>query len=204
MTSTTLQKSPQVVGPKQVIHAISVDYPETGGDNNNNPKTKIMDGYNYGFVAAIHILDWKIYSKSDFGRFSRILDSYSRKFRDLSLDMDFWLDHLEPVIWKLVATYRGEIDEEFWIQVFLAMGGVSSTPDYWTGWISAFFPYDKHGNKIITYSIQTEGIPDGRVNVPFITDLGLDLSFSAGFLGARQELVGSGRDAEVYVSSLIG
>ncbi|CAG8518912.1 10484_t:CDS:1 [Ambispora leptoticha] len=125
--------------------------------------------------------------------------------RNLGLDMDFWLDRLEPVIWKLVATYRGKIDEKFWSKVFSKKGGGrSGRPSYWTGWITAFFPYDKLSRKITTNKIITTGIPDGRVNVPFVTDLDLYLSFSAGFLGARQELVGSGDDAEVYVSPLIG
>ncbi|RIB10011.1 hypothetical protein C2G38_2207303 [Gigaspora rosea] len=35
-------------------------------------------------------------------------------FRTLNLELDFWLDRLEPVIWNLVATYRGEVDEDFW------------------------------------------------------------------------------------------
>ncbi|RIB05299.1 hypothetical protein C2G38_2148609, partial [Gigaspora rosea] len=34
--------------------------------------------------------------------------------RKINLELDFWLDRLEPVIWNLVATYRGEIDEDFW------------------------------------------------------------------------------------------
>ncbi|CAG8501661.1 3395_t:CDS:1 [Ambispora gerdemannii] len=349
MTSTTLQKSTQVVGTKvaktlkllehknvkedftklyqgKVIHAISVDYPETG--DNDNLQTKFVGGYNHGFVAAIHeaynhhqhlrlkpddvwltiaqgvskhinfnaerfrsyfvehqgkklidvfagdVLtfnnnllegDWpevihRLENKTsenikkvdlskilecDFSTSSMAAKTASRvilldalkkyfdykistlcgipkvtlegsledwthiqekvvKLRDLGLDMDFWLDRLDPVIWKLVATYRGEIDEEFWSKVFSRTGGGSGSPICWTGWISAFFPYDKYGNKITTNKIKTSAVPDGGVIVPFTTDLGLDLSFSAGFLGARQELVGSGDDAEVYVSSLIG
>ncbi|RIB02549.1 hypothetical protein C2G38_1896149, partial [Gigaspora rosea] len=34
--------------------------------------------------------------------------------RKLNLELDFWLDRLEPVVWNLVATYRGEVDEDFW------------------------------------------------------------------------------------------
>ncbi|POG76811.1 hypothetical protein GLOIN_2v1474294 [Rhizophagus irregularis DAOM 181602=DAOM 197198] len=30
----------------------------------------------------------------------------------LDLDIDFWLDRLDPVVWKLVETYKGEIDEK--------------------------------------------------------------------------------------------
>ncbi|CAG8557789.1 4466_t:CDS:2 [Ambispora leptoticha] len=57
-------------------------------------------------------------SKVDFGRVSKRLDSYPRKSCNIGPDMDFWLDRLKPVIWKLVDTSRGEIDEEFWSKVF--------------------------------------------------------------------------------------
>ncbi|CAG8603411.1 166_t:CDS:2 [Ambispora leptoticha] len=88
-----------------------------------------------------------------------LLDALKQYFNyGIRIRCDFWLDRLEPVIWKLVATYRGEIDEEFW----------SKHDNQWcNGWES------------------------------FDTQLDLDLNFSAGFLGARQELVGSGDDAEV-------
>ncbi|CAG8534030.1 13258_t:CDS:1 [Ambispora leptoticha] len=127
------------------------------------------------------------------------------KLRNLGLDMDFWLDRLEPVIWRLVDTYRGEIDEQFWGKVFSTTkiyGSGGGT--YWTGWITAFFPYDKSDAKITHNKIDIYYIPDGRVHVPFSTDLGLNLNFVAGFLGARQELVTNEDDTEVYVSSLIG
>ncbi|CAG8474065.1 7016_t:CDS:1 [Ambispora leptoticha] len=126
------------------------------------------------------------------------------KLRNLGLDMDFWLDRLEPVIWKLVDTYRGEIDEEFWSKVISTKSFGSGGQTRWTGWITAFFPYDKSGEKITRNSIDPSDIPDGRVHVPFSTDIGLDLSFVAGFLGARQEFVTNEDDTEVYVSSLIG
>ncbi|RIA82006.1 hypothetical protein C1645_836046 [Glomus cerebriforme] len=35
------------------------------------------------------------------------------RLRQLDLEMDFWLDRLEPVIWKLIETYKGEVDGNF-------------------------------------------------------------------------------------------
>ncbi|EXX78190.1 uncharacterized protein OCT59_014011 [Rhizophagus irregularis] len=35
----------------------------------------------------------------------------------LDLDIDFWLDRLDPVVWKLVETYKGEIDEKVWATI---------------------------------------------------------------------------------------
>ncbi|KAG9305398.1 hypothetical protein G9A89_011531 [Geosiphon pyriformis] len=118
--------------------------------------------------------------------------------------MDFWLDRLEPVIWKLVETYRGNIDQDFWSKVIMSKGGGSGMPVYWDGWISAFFPYDNTGHKLTKNSIEAANIPKGQVNVPFDTDIGFVLSFVAGFLGAQQESFGEGDETEVIVSPVIG
>src|ERR1051325_5076162 len=57
------------------------------------------------------------------------------QLRQLNLDMDFWLDRLDPVIWKLVETYKGEVDEEFWARIVskkrFGSGGGMSTVGGW-------------------------------------------------------------------------
>ncbi|CAI2165955.1 19073_t:CDS:2 [Funneliformis geosporum] len=39
-----------------------------------------------------------------------------------------------------------------------------------SGWMMAFYPYEKDGTKVTFNSIEAEDIPDGRVGVPFTTD----------------------------------
>ena len=60
------------------------------------------------------------------------------KLRQLNLDMDFWLDRLDPVICKLIETYNGEVDEDFWSKIVssesLGSGGEIAV----SGWITAF------------------------------------------------------------------
>ncbi|CAG8801886.1 11453_t:CDS:1 [Gigaspora margarita] len=118
------------------------------------------------------------------------------QLRKLNLELDFWLDRLEPVIWNLVATYRGEIDEDFWgrivkiDQVFGSGGGT-----FVSGWLMNFFPY-KEGE------IKVDDIPDGIVGVPFDIDE-TELKFIAGFIGANQEIL-EGSDGESVVSPVIG
>ncbi|CAG8502592.1 5352_t:CDS:2 [Ambispora leptoticha] len=138
MLSATLQKSTQVVGPNvakslkllerenikeyfirnvnknKVIHAISVDYPETG----DNPKTKIEGGYTHGFVAVIHQVynhhqhlpgDILTYDNNTFeGEWLETVISRPAQWQQKQHEF-----LAEPVIWKLVDTYREEIDEEF-------------------------------------------------------------------------------------------
>ncbi|CAG8583007.1 9057_t:CDS:1 [Funneliformis caledonium] len=123
------------------------------------------------------------------------------RLRRLNLDLDFWLDRLEPVICKLIQTYKGEIDEEFWSRI-ASRQSFCSGPSNISGWMMAFYPYEKDGTKISYDLIEPEDIPDGRVEVPFTTDTGLYLKFVAGFLGAQQEFLENYN--EVVVSPMIG
>jgi hypothetical protein len=126
------------------------------------------------------------------------------ELRRLNLNMDFWLDRLDPVICKLIETYKGEVDEDFWAKIvssrmFGSGGGYSIVG----GWMSAFYPYEKSGKKIVNdNSVEPCDIPDGRVAVPFTTDIGLRLKFIAGFLGAQQKTLENSN--EVVVSPIIG
>ncbi|CAG8731111.1 14192_t:CDS:2, partial [Dentiscutata heterogama] len=64
------------------------------------------------------------------------------KLRNLNLELDFWLDRLDPAILKLVDTYRGEIDEDFWSKIITKKSYGSGGNFTINGWIAAFFPYD--------------------------------------------------------------
>ncbi|RIA99452.1 hypothetical protein C1645_705546, partial [Glomus cerebriforme] len=66
------------------------------------------------------------------------------QLRRLDLDMDFWLDRLDPVVWKLVETYKGEVDEEFWAKI-ISRQIRGSGMDTIEGWMAAFYPYRKNG-----------------------------------------------------------
>ncbi|PKB98303.1 hypothetical protein RhiirA5_279467, partial [Rhizophagus irregularis] len=67
------------------------------------------------------------------------------QLRQLDLDMDFWLDRLDPVVWKLVETYKGEIDEKFWATIASRQQYGSGYNGDIDGWMMAFFPYAKDG-----------------------------------------------------------
>ncbi|GBB88356.1 hypothetical protein RclHR1_14910004 [Rhizophagus clarus] len=124
------------------------------------------------------------------------------KLRQLNLDMDFWLDKLDPVIWKLVETYKGEIDEEFWAKI-ISLNYFGSGGDFAiNGWMTAFFPYKNDGKILENNSIEPSDIPDGRVEVPFTTDTGFSLKLVSGFLGAQQKTLENSN--ELVVSPIIG
>jgi hypothetical protein len=125
------------------------------------------------------------------------------KLRQLNLDMDFWLDRLDPVVWKLVETYKGKVDEKFWAKIVSSATFGSGGSSIIGGWMSAFYPYKRNGDKITAdFSVETDDFPDGRVVVPFTTDTNLRLKFIAGFLGAQQKTLENSN--EIVVSPVIG
>ncbi|CAG8481155.1 8926_t:CDS:1 [Cetraspora pellucida] len=125
------------------------------------------------------------------------------QLRKLNLELDFWLDRLEPVIQNLVSTYRGEIDEDFWSKIMnvnVSYGSGGDSLSTVTGWILGFFPYNREGTAIRKNGLGLDDFPYGTVGVPFITDCGHSLKFISGFIGVNQEM----SDGEAIVSPLIG
>ena len=110
------------------------------------------------------------------------------------------MDRLEPVICKLIETYKGKVNEEFWAKI-ASKQYFGSGPSNISGLMMAFYPYDIYGNKVNYNSIEPGDIPNGRVAVPFEVD-GLPLKFIAGFLGAQQKILEN--SDEVIVSPVIG
>ena len=97
---------------------------------------------------------------------------------------------------------RGKVDKDFWAKIVTSKQFGSGGVDIVGGWMSAFYPYEKNGDKVEYNSISTGDIPDGRVAVPFTTDTGLSLKFVAGFLGAQQKTLKN--SDEIVVSPIIG
>ncbi|CAG8758437.1 8328_t:CDS:1, partial [Cetraspora pellucida] len=126
------------------------------------------------------------------------------QLRKLNLELDFWLNRLEPVIWKLVATYRGDVDEDFWgriININRVFGSGGGT--FISGWMLDFFPYNRSGTPFPYGDVEIPDLPDGMVDVPFTIDTGYSLKFIAGFVGTNQEVL-ENSDNESVVSPVIG
>src|SRR3954452_13668308 len=122
----------------------------------------------------------------------------------MSLDLDFWLNRLEPIIWQLVATYRGDVNERFWKRIAHELSGdccAPQTPLTLSGWITSFLPYDRHGKPLVGSFINECDIPDGKMVVPFNVK-GDTLKLVSGFLGVRQDVIEE--SGELVVSPVIG
>lgn len=55
-------------------------------------------------------------------------------------DLQWWTDHLIPILEQFVAAAKGEPDQHFW-QSMYKWNEVGSGNPYITGWVIAFFPY---------------------------------------------------------------
>ncbi|CAG8457023.1 10182_t:CDS:2 [Cetraspora pellucida] len=124
------------------------------------------------------------------------------KIRKLTLELDFWLDRLDPVILNLVAICRGEI-EDFLSKIMninISYGSGGDLHSTVTGWVLGFFSYNREGTAIRKNGLGLDNFPHGTVGVPFVTDCGHYLKFISGFFGANKEMF----DGEAIVSPVIG
>ncbi|CAG8590702.1 3049_t:CDS:1 [Funneliformis mosseae] len=154
-------------------------------------------------------IDWtcgipKVTLEGTLGDWSRIQEKINI-LRSLPLDLDFWFDRLEPIIWQLIATYQGKVNERFWKRIAHRLGGCGYAPhtnSTLNGWITAFLPYDRHGNALIGSSIDECDLPDGKVVIPFNVKGYTSLKLISGFLGVRQDIIEE--SGELVVSPVIG
>jgi len=67
-----------------------------------------------------------------------------------AFDLDWWLEDLRYVLDQFVAASRGEVDVAFWQRMYRGYtqddGYLWERKTHVSGWIHAFFPYDKRGN----------------------------------------------------------
>lgn len=99
------------------------------------------------------------------------LAAKARALRALNIGLDWWLDRLDPVLERLVTTYRGNVDQDWWSRVLSAESGHQSGPyvKHISGWVCAFFPYEEvKGVLHRRRGISRENPPSGLVECPFI------------------------------------
>ena len=131
-------------------------------------------------------------------------------------DLSWWVEALRPVVAQFEAASRGEVDAEFWQELYKlhdASGG-----EQVTGWINVFFPYlgdtgDTRSphldswkpkgffSKLFSKDTNTfhkgpklSEFPSGLTQAPFEWKFLLgsrDMSFSAGFFGVAQDADGA-------------
>jgi len=119
----------------------------------------------------------------------RILD----KTRQLSdYDLTWWTSELEPVLQEFVNASKGNINQNFWRNMFKRHTAQQYGQINADGWIVKFFPYDKFGKRNNLKEITNADILPNeivKVDVKYIdlvTKITTPLEFWAGFIGLEQ------------------
>lgn len=113
-------------------------------------------------------------------------------------DLKWWTSELKPVIQKIIATKKGNVDNEFWMNmVKYHKIGLYGAYDGIDGWLLKFYPYLQGGNLSTFKEIKDVNIlPKELSNVPFLLELKdgngqINQSFKmelwAGFMGVKQD-----------------
>jgi hypothetical protein len=109
--------------------------------------------------------------------------------------LDWWIDELEPILTELINTSKGEIDTDFWRNMFKYHSQRKyGAPKIIDGWIIKFFPYDFNGNRNnLEQLIGGDNLPPEivKVDLKFIEVIdgqtkNKPLELWAGFLGLKQ------------------
>ena len=61
------------------------------------------------------------------------------RFQDY--DLDWWLNHLRPILDEFVDASRGSVNREHWQKLYSAVPSGCGVDDWVTGWIGKLFPY---------------------------------------------------------------
>lgn len=69
-----------------------------------------------------------------------LLRNHAEKLR--VFDLEWWVVKLFIVLDKLIAAYKGEIDKNFWNDIYQYRKGGPSRAESASGWITYFFPYE--------------------------------------------------------------
>lgn len=111
-------------------------------------------------------------------------------------DLKWWTDELEPVLKELINTSKGEIDKNFWMNMFKCHSQKQyGAPDIIDGWIVKFFPYDKKGKRNNLKQLEgSSNLPQEivKVDLKYIEIFGdstktTPLELWAGFIGLSQD-----------------
>lgn len=108
----------------------------------------------------------------------------------------WWTNDLEPILKKIIATSKGNVDEVFWRNMFKYHSQKRyGAPRIIDGWIVKFFPYDKDGKRNnlrkLEGTAQRAKLPEEIVKVDLqyvdiVSKEQIPLELWAGFVGLEQ------------------
>ena len=114
-----------------------------------------------------------------------------------------WGEMLRPIILRFISAFDGEPDEPFWNQV-CHQTTQQCGDEYYTGWITAFCPFDERGK----WQLFTPWVPEhiGHLQIDDIVYQALKIeNVSWGFAQVDIKIIEQGRPIEAtFVAGLMG
>lgn len=110
--------------------------------------------------------------------------------------LNWWISELEPLLQEFVKASKGEVDTEFWRNMFKYHSQEKyGAPNIIDGWIVKFFPYDKKGKRNNLKQLEGgKSLPDEivKVDLKYIeayndTIIETPLELWSGFIGLTQQ-----------------
>lgn len=110
-------------------------------------------------------------------------------------DLAWWTGELIPILQQIVKTAQGDVDRDFWRNMFKEHSTGSYGGIYFDGWIVRFFPYDKNGQRNNLQRLEDPSLlPEEIVKVDLLlveeypdgSTVSTPLKLWAGFLGLEQ------------------
>lgn len=96
--------------------------------------------------------------------------------------LEWWTEHLTPILEEIRSTCAGNPDVELWKAAYLAHRVGSGSQSRVSGWINSFFPYVSGGKRIVRNpyvnwknnergaGLDTDDFPFGMARVPVLVD----------------------------------
>lgn len=109
--------------------------------------------------------------------------------------LDWWITELEPILEEFVKASKGEVDQEFWRNMFKRhLPKRCGDPTIVDGWIVKFFPYNKEGKRNdLKTIVGDDRLPNEivKVDVKYLeiyndTIIETPLELWSGFIGLTQ------------------
>ncbi|WP_300602976.1 DUF4419 domain-containing protein [Niabella sp.] len=182
-------------GP-DLIHTLTADFSTTTPTTRLTSQITIMDAMKSYFEYVVFRIgcgipritlegtpaDWEaVYKKSN------SLKKY---------DLEWWLKELDPVLTQFIATSKGQVDKDFWRNLFkVHKAGKPYQSDKIDGWFVKFFPYTRDGKRNDLQTLAgSANLPDEIVKVPLLhvsqhpdgSTVQTPLELWAGFIGLQQ------------------
>jgi hypothetical protein len=150
---------------ESLVKTLSADFSTTTPTTSIASQITIMESVREFFNYKVILMGCGIPEVTVEGTVKDWEKIYSRLDQLEKYDLAWWTDELKPVIKKIIATKKGKLDKQFWMNmVKYHKLGVYGSYDGIDGWLLKFYPYLTGGSDPML--AQAKVTKDGFINFP--------------------------------------